>query len=249
MPVFDGSQEWLLWMGCGLSYDPHGQEVARAMQRILDAAGVSWGVLAQETCCGEPGRRAGNEYLYMQLSEKVVEAFRQKKVRKVIACDPHCTRMLDVDYRQMPEYQALGVEVLHHSELLASLLPKLSLRSSAHAFTYHDPCYLARGRNITAEPRAILRAAGAPLAEMAHHGKRTFCCGAGGGQLFLAEDAPGRAERVNHRRFAEALATGASGVAVACPYCAIMLQDAASHAGRDGFPILDIAEIVAERLA
>jgi Fe-S oxidoreductase len=247
-PLFDGSQEWLLWLGCGLSYDPHGQEVARAMKRLLEAAGLSWGVLPQETCCGEPGRRAGNEYLYMQLSEKVIEVFSRTKARKLVACDPHCTRMFDVDYRQIPEYEALGIEVIHHAELLHCLLPSLRLTPSPAKVTYHDPCYLARGRGVTAEPRAVLRAAGATIAEMAHHGKRTFCCGAGGAQLFLAEDAPSESERVNHRRFAEATATGATTVAVACPYCPIMLKDAAAHAGRDDVAVLDIAEVVAARL-
>ncbi len=247
-PLFDGSQEWLLWLGCGLSYDPHGQDVARAMKRLLDAAQVSWGVLAQETCCGEPGRRAGNEYLYMQLSEKVVESLRQKKVKKLVACDPHCTRMFDTDYRQIPEFQQLGIEVLHHSELIHRLLPILPLEPSAQTVTYHDPCYLARGRGITQEPRAILEAAGARITEMAHHAERTFCCGAGGAQLFIAADTPGHADRVNHRRFAEVLATRATTVAVACPYCPIMLKDAASHARRDDIAILDIAELAASRL-
>ena len=247
-PLFDGSQEWLLWLGCGLSYDPHGQDVARAMKRLLNAARVSWGVLPQETCCGEPGRRAGNEYLYMQLSEKLVESFRQKKVKKLVTCDPHCTGMFDVDYRQIPEFQLLGIEVLHHSELIHRLLPSLPLQRSPQTVTYHDPCYLARGRGITHEPRAILRATGASIAEMPHHAKRTFCCGAGGAQLFIAEDTPGQANRVNHRRFAEVLATGASTVAVACPYCPIMLKDAAAHARRDDIAILDIAELVAGRL-
>jgi Fe-S oxidoreductase len=245
-PIYDGSQEWLLWLGCGLSYDPHGQDVARAMKRLLDAAQVSWGVLAQETCCGEPGRRAGNELLYMQLSEKLVENLRQKKVRKIVTCDPHCARMLDVDYRQIPEFQPLAIEVLHHSELLARLA--LPLRPSAQTVTYHDPCYLARGRGIMGEPRALLRAAGVSVTEMPHHGKRTFCCGAGGAQLFIAEDTPGHAERVNHRRFAEVLATGATTVAVACPYCPIMLKDAAAHARRDDVQVLDIAEILAAHL-
>ncbi len=249
-PRFDGSQEWLLWMGCGLSYDPHGQQVARAMQKILDAAGVSWGVLEQETCCGEPARRAGNEYLYLQLSEKLLKSFGQRKVKHLITCDPHCARMLDVDYRQIPEYEALGIRVEHHSEVIPRLLPSLRLRPEAARLTYHDPCYLARGRGITEEPREILRASGASIVEMEHHGKRTFCCGAGGAQLFLAEDAPGSQQpRVNHRRFAEALATGATTVAVACPYCPIMLQDAAAHAGRDDIAVLDIAEVVASRLA
>ncbi|MBI3667806.1 MAG: (Fe-S)-binding protein [Acidobacteria bacterium] len=249
-PIFDGSQEWLFWLGCGASYDPHGQEVARAMKRIFEAARVSWGVLEAETCCGEPGRRAGNEYLYLQVSEKLIEAFGQKKVKKLVTSDPHCARMFDVDYRQIPEFEGLGIRVEHHSELLARLLPSLALSPARESLTYHDPCYLARGRGITREPRSILESAGAEITEMPHHGKQTFCCGAGGAQLFIAEDVRGGEEkRVNHRRFEEVLATGAQTVAVACPYCPIMLKDAATHAGRDDIAILDIAEILARRLS
>jgi len=96
-PIFDGKQEWLFWLGCGLSFDPHGQAVALAMKQILDAAGVSWGVLARETCCGEPARRAGNEYLFLQLSEKLIETFANAQVKNIVSCCPHCTTMLDQD--------------------------------------------------------------------------------------------------------------------------------------------------------
>jgi len=248
-PLFDGSQEWLFWMGCGLSYDAHGQKVAQAMRKILDVAGVSWGVLAHETCCGEPARRAGNEVLFLQLSEALVEVFRSKKVRKIFSCCPHCTTMLDVDYRQVAAYQELGITVKHHSELISELLPRLPVAVSSERVTFHDPCYLARGRGITHQPRQILAACGVHVQEMEHSGTRTTCCGAGGAQLFIAEDTAARqAQRVNHLRFAEVMATGSPSVAVACPYCPIMLQDAAIHAGRDTMPIEDIAEILARHL-
>jgi Fe-S oxidoreductase len=249
-PIFDGSQQWLFWLGCGLSYDPHGQQVARAMARILNEAKVSWGVLARETCCGEPARRAGNEYLYMELSQQVIDSLRDKKAARILTCDPHCTRMFDVDYRQNWAFEEQGIEIRHHAEFLAQALPKLNLRPESKTITYHDPCYLARGRGITTEPRAVLRRIGVEIVELAHHGKRTFCCGAGGAQLFIADDKtelPGG--RVNHRRFAEVEATGASTVAVACPYCPIMLRDAAQHARREDIQVLDIAELVAARLA
>jgi Fe-S oxidoreductase len=250
LPVFDGSQQWLLWMGCGASYDPHGQDVVRAMAKILDSSGVSWGVLARETCCGEPARRAGNEYLYMELSQQVIDLLRDKEVRNVLTCDPHCARMFAADYRQNAAFAELGIEIRHHAEFLHELLPKLDLRPESRKVTYHDPCYLARGRGITAEPREVLRRIGGELVEMEHHGKRAFCCGAGGAQLFIADDKvelPGG--RVNHRRFAEAEASGASTVAVACPYCPIMLKDAAQHAKREDIQVLDLAELVAERLS
>jgi Fe-S oxidoreductase len=249
-PVFDGSQEWLFWLGCGLNFDPHGQAVASAMKEILDAAGVSWGVLARETCCGEPARRAGNEYLYLELSGKVIESFRNSKVKKVLSCDPHCTMMLDRDYRQVAAYNELGIHVVHHSEFIATLMPKLPLQASSQFIAYHDPCQLARGRGITQQPRQILERCGALLREPEHRGENTFCCGAGGAQLFITDDRREEAkERVNQRRFAEIMETKPSAVAVACPYCPIMLRDAAGRAKRDDVPILDLAEIVVSRLS
>ncbi len=249
LPAFDRETEWLLWLGCGCSYDPHGQEVVSAMRKILDASGISWGVLPSETCCGEPARRTGNEYLYYELSERVIGSLRSSRARKIVTCDPHCARMFDSDYRQLPEFRDLGIEVVHHTELLSRLLGSLPLEPAKATVTLHDPCYLARGRGVTAEPRDVLRAAGADLVEMRHYAQSTMCCGAGGGQLYIADDSvelPGG--RVNYRRFEEAAATGADTVAVACPYCPIMLRDAAGYAGRDEVRIADVAEIVAERL-
>ena len=219
------------------------------MKEVLNAAGISWGVLPRETCCGEPARRAGNEYLYLQLSEKLIETFRNNKVKKILSCCPHCTMMLDRDYRQIAAYKQLGIRVIHHTEFLVEILPKLSLKPSLQTVTFHDPCQLARGRGITEEPRWVLDACGVSLKEPGHHGENTFCCGAGGAQLFLADDRrEENRERVNQRRFAELLKTKATTVAVACPYCPIMLRDAAGHAKRDEVAILDLAELVASRL-
>ena len=248
-PIFDGSQEWLFWLGCGLSFDQHGQEVAAAMKKILDAASVSWGVLARETCCGEPARRAGNEYLFMQLSEKVIEAFTNARVKKIVLCDPHCTTMLDKDYRQIPSYAELGITVVHHTEFIAEMLPRLPITPAALPATYHDPCYLARGRGTTAEPRKILHSCGIALVEPEHHGRNTQCCGAGGARLFITDDKREQTKhRVNELRFAQLAATKASTLAVACPYCPTMLRDAANRAQRDDLEIVDVAEIVARSL-
>jgi Fe-S oxidoreductase len=248
-PIFDGSQEWLFWLGCGLSFDQHGQAVAQAMKQILEAAGISWGVLPRETCCGEPARRAGNEYLFLSLSEKLIETFENARVKKIVSCCPHCTTMLDKDYRQIASYARHGVRVVHHTELMAELLPRLTLKPSRVMATYHDPCYLARGRGITAAPRQILRACGVSVTEAAHHGQNTLCCGAGGAQLFVADDQRSQGkERVNQLRFAELAETRATTVAVACPHCPTMLRDAANHMQRDDVEILDLAEIVAKGL-
>ncbi|MBZ5668967.1 MAG: 4Fe-4S dicluster domain-containing protein [Acidobacteriia bacterium] len=248
-PTFDGTQEWLFWLGCGLSFDQHGQAVAQAMKQILDFAGVSWGVLPRETCCGEPARRAGNEYLFLELSEKLIETFETARVKKLVSCCPHCTTMLDKDYRQIASYAKLHVGVMHHTELIAELLPRLPIKPSVVRATYHDPCYLARGRAITAAPRKILRSCGISVTEAAHHGQNTQCCGAGGAQLFVADDQRGQGQaRVNELRFAELVETKTSTVVVACPYCPIMLRDAANHIQRDDVEIVDLAEIVAKTL-
>lgn len=248
-PLFDGSQEWLLWLGCSLSFDPHGRSVARAMKTVLEAAGASWGVLEHETCCGEAARKLGNEYLYLEMAEELIATFQENKVRKLVTCCPHCAAMFEADYRQIPAYAELNIEVRHHSELLAELLERLELAPEKEVVAYHDPCYLARARGIVEQPRAVLAACGAGVREMAHHGSRTFCCGGGGAQIFIADDREeAGAGRVNHHRFTEVAATGASTVAVACPYCPTMLRDAANHANRDDVEILDIAEIVANRL-
>ncbi len=248
-PIFDGSQEWLFWLGCGLSFDQHGQAVAVAMKQILDAAGVSWGVLARETCCGEPARRAGNEYLFLELSEKLIESFKNARVKKIVTSCPHCTTMLDKDYRQIASYAELNISVVHHTEFLTKLLPRLPIKPSAVTAAYHDPCYLARGRRITGEPRNILRACGVSLTEPENHGLKTQCCGAGGAQLFVADDQGEQGkERANQLRFAELVKSEATTVAVACPYCPIMLRDAANHAKRDDVEILDVAEIVAKSI-
>lgn len=249
LPLYEASSEWLFWLGCGCSYDPHGHEVVAAMRKILDAAGVSWGVLATETCCGEPARRAGNEYLYLELSEQVIDSFRSRGVRRIVTCDPHCARMFDRDFRQIEAFRALGIEVLHHTELLARLVDSLPVDAAAATVTLHDPCYLARGRGVTEQPREVLRALGANLVEMPRSGAGTFCCGAGGAQLYIADDSvelPGG--RVNDKRFEEAQATGAETVAVACPYCPIMLRDAAGRADGSEVRVADVAELVAERL-
>jgi Fe-S oxidoreductase len=219
------------------------------MRQILDAAGISWGVLARETCCGEPARRAGNEYLFMELSGKLVESFESARVKKIVTCCPHCTTMLDKDYRQIPSYARLKLKVVHHTEFLAELLPKLALKPSGVTATYHDPCYLARGRGITSVPREILHSIGVSITEAAHHGQNTRCCGAGGAQLFVADDKREQGQkRVNQLRFTELMDTKTATVAVACPYCPIMLRDAANNAKRDDVEILDLAEIVARGL-
>ena len=206
-------------------------------------------MLARETCCGEPARRAGNEYLFLELSQKLIESVGSAGAKKIVSCCPHCKTMLDKDYRQIASYAKLHLKVVHHTELIVELLPQLTLKPSGVVATCHDPCYLARGRGITTAPREILRSCGISVTEPAHHGQNTLCCGGGGAQLFVADDQRAQGQvRVNQMRFAELIETQASTVAVACPYCPIMLRDAANHIKRDDVEILDVAEIVAKSL-
>jgi hypothetical protein len=219
------------------------------MGRILDASGVSWGVLADEACCGEPARRLGNEALFQELSEKVTEALQRAQVKTLVTCCPHCTAMFDGDYRHRPDYAALGIRVLHHTEFLAAMLDRLPLIPDGGRVAFHDPCNLSRGRGLTAEPRVVLEACGASLVEPRERGTATLCCGAGGGQVFVGDEGrdPSRT-RVNIQRFDQLTTARPDAVAVACPYCPIMLRDAAQARGSD-VPVLDVAEIVARRLA
>jgi Fe-S oxidoreductase len=161
LPIFTPGDDVLFWMGCGMSYDPNGQRVAAAMRQVLDASGVTWGVLEQETCCGEPARRLGNEALFQELSGKLVASLERCGARTVVTCCPHCAVMLDGEYRDLPGYAALGVRVMHHTEFIAGMLDQLPLLPDGSTVAYHDPCNLARGRGLTAEPRRILEACGA----------------------------------------------------------------------------------------
>jgi Fe-S oxidoreductase len=250
-PIFDGSQEYLFWLGCGNSYDPHGQAVAKAMAEIFTEFGVSWGVLDAETCCGEPTRRAGNEALFLDLSDRLLGVFRQRRVREIVTCCPHCTTMFDQDYRQLADFSELGIRVRHHSQFLAGAFHDSPVVPSQQDVAYHDPCYLARWNGVVDEPRELLRACGVTVKEPRHNRRDTSCCGAGGGQIFVADDSQDHGkERINGLRLEELSRAGTRRIAVACPYCHIMLQDAAlqRREGEEALEIKDLAEIVADRL-
>ncbi len=237
----------LYWTGCAVSYDPLAQRTARALVKLLRAAGVNFAVLGdEERCTGDVARRAGNEYLYFELASANVETLDALKPARIVVTCPHCLHNI------AKEYGAFGgnYEVVHHSELIAVLIAQGKLPESASAsrwsnVTFHDPCYLARHNDVAEAPRSVLESAGAPLIEMPRNRKNSFCCGAGGAQ-FWKEEEPGDG-KVSAERYREAAATGADALAVGCPFCMRMLEDAGSET--DGGPqVLDIAEIVAERL-
>ena len=238
--------EYLFWVGCAGAYDAAGQRVSQSLVKLLNAAGVSFAILGEEeTCTGDSARRLGNEYLFATLAEANVETLNGYKVKKIVTNCPHCLNTLK------NEYPAFGgnFEVVHGAELAARLIAegRLKLKQEVKAeVTYHDPCYLARYNGQVAAPRAVLAAVpGLSLKEMDWSGEAAMCCGAGGGRFWLEEKI---GKRINHERFEQATATGAQAVAVACPFCNVMLNNAAGETGHEGFATHDVLELAAKAL-
>lgn len=238
--------EMLWWVGCAPATDPRAQKTARAFARVLAAAGVNFSVLgSQERCTGDAARRSGNEYLFAELAQANVATLNRFAPRRIVTTCPHCLHTLK------NEYPAFGgrYTVLHHTQLLQELLEAGRLNPApvgpTTSTTFHDPCYLGRQNGEYEAPRVSLRNAGTSLAEMPRRRARSFCCGAGGGQLWKEEEAG--QQRVSEARVAEAQATGARTLAVACPFCLLMLSDAARQGGK-AMEVRDVVEILAERL-
>jgi len=310
LPLFDGTQEYCLWLGCMGGYDPKGREIIADFARVMNYLGASYGVLRKEKCTGDPVRRLGNDLLFQQLAEENLRSLAENKVKKIITICPHCVRTIQEDWK---EY-GTPPPVEHHSEFLARFAHKLPSRAVGHSsegaggfnprrspaaqkgalapettssiaanvpahslasnvsghdfsradkaanisgplgpagnvtspekIVFHDPCYLGRYRNVYDEPRAVVALAG-ELVEAPRNHERSFCCGAGGGLAFLGEET---GERVSHVRAAELVATGATTVATACPFCNSMFRDALAESG-DGAPqLMDIAQLTARGL-
>lgn len=238
--------EYLFWVGCLGSYDAAGQKASRALVQLLKAAGVSFAILGtEESCCCEAARRLGNEYLFQTAAEGIIGLLKEAGVKKIITNCPHCHNTLKNEY---PDFGG-AFEVVHGTELVAALLAQGRLRMErpvALEAVYHDPCYLSRFGGPKDAPRAILDAIpGLSRREPERHGEATLCCGAGGGQFWL-EERPGR--RFSHERLEQVLATGATTVAVGCPYCRVMLGNAASDTGRGEVKVADVLELAAQAL-
>jgi Fe-S oxidoreductase/nitrate reductase gamma subunit len=248
--------EVLYWIGCAGSYDRRAQRVASAVVKLLKHAGVNFAILGrEEKCTGESARRLGDEFLFQELAQANIATLARFKVRKILTHCPHCLNSLLKDYRQFGGQYA----VIHHTQFISQLIKEGRLKvpgsdgqhkDPADLVTYHDPCYLARVNGIHKAPREVLRTAlGATsepveFREMPRNREKTFCCGAGGGRMWMEEDPK---QRVSTVRAKEALATGAKTVAVGCPFCLTMITDgvaAQDHSAR----VLDVAEILAERL-
>ncbi|HEY3352502.1 MAG TPA: (Fe-S)-binding protein [Polyangia bacterium] len=237
-----GKAEWLYFIGCAGCFDDRVKKTTQTMVQILNAAGVDYAVLGlEEGCCGDPARRAGNEFLFQMEAEANVEVFKQYDVKKIVTACPHCLHVLK------NEYPAMGgsYEVIHHSQLLLDLVEKGRVaidQRFAPSLTYHDPCYLGRWNGQYDTPRALLeRMSRDGVRELGHRRERSFCCGAGGGRMFLEEKAP----RVNRRRTDEILAAGVEAAAVACPFCTIMVTDGTKDADvEDKLKVLELSEIL-----
>ena len=235
--------EILWWVGCAPATDARAQKTARAFAEILNKAGVKYAVLGEgEQCTGDSARRAGKEDLFFALASANVEMLNEINPPRIVTTCPHCLHTLK------NEYPAFGgnYTVIHHTQLINELIGagKLKLkRDGALKATFHDPCYLGRHNQVIDAPRLVLENVGANLIEMPRHGMQSFCCGAGGAQMWKEEEHG--VERVSANRFAEAQATGAQTIAVGCPFCMVMLNDARKDANSE-IEVLDVAEIVAQ---
>ncbi len=245
-PFEQGSTEYLLYVGCAGSFDSRSKHVSVALAQLLDKAGISWGILGKdEKCCGDSVRRLGNEFVFDRMARENVAMFREKGVTKVITQCPHCFTTLKNDYRQY----GLELEVIHHSELLRNLVQdgnlKLNKTASGLGTTVvHDSCYLGRHNDLYDAPRELIEAAtGTAPAEMERNRANAFCCGAGGGRMWMEEHS---GERINLTRVKEALEEKADTICVACPYCLTMFGDGLKDVKADNVRVLDVAEVLAE---
>ncbi len=249
VPVLvDGDEppEVLYWVGCAGSFDDRAKKISQALARVLQSAGVSFAILGpRELCTGDPARRMGNEYLFQTLAEQNVDTLHAAGVRTIVANCPHCFNTLRNEY---PQFGG-DFEVLHHTELLAKLVADGVIKLTQDVqtlLTYHDPCYLGRHNDVYEGPRRLLAAVpGVRSIEMPRHGSRALCCGAGGARMWMEERL---GKRIEQERTDEAASTGADTLAVACPYCLIMLDDGVRSRG-DQTSVLDIAQILERSVA
>lgn len=238
--------EVLFWVGCAGSFDDRYKRVTQAFAGILDAAGIKFAVLGnEEGCTGDPARRAGNEFLFQMQAMNNIQVLNGYGIKKIVTACPHCFNTLKNEY---PELGG-NYEVVHHSAYLLDLLETGRIKVEGGSFrgkkiTYHDSCFLGRANNIYEAPRSVLEALEADLVEMKRSRSRGLCCGAGGAQMFK-EPEKGRKD-INVERTEEALATGATTIAVACPFCMTMMSDGVKAKNRENdVQVKDLAELIA----
>ncbi|OGS51262.1 MAG: hypothetical protein A3K65_08580 [Euryarchaeota archaeon RBG_16_68_12] len=243
---FKRGMDLLLFVGCTAAYDPRVREVARSIARVLEASGVTFGVLGNdETCCGDPALRIGDKDLFEALARQNLETFRRRGVDRVVAVSPHSYNVLKKEYPKL----GAAPEVEHYTQLLARLVDedRIPMRAGGGSVvTYHDPCYLGRHNGVYEEPRKVLESVpGVTLEEMGRTKANSLCCGGGGGRIFLETPAN---ERFSTIRVAEAERTGANVLCSACPYCVLNLEDSAKTGAKGPLAVKDVAEVVAGAL-
>ena len=242
--------EVLFWVGCAGSFDQRAQKITKAFATILQKVGVKFAILGkEEACTGDPARRAGNEFLFQMMAYQNIQILNGYGIKKIVTTCPHCFNTLK------NEYPELGgtYDVIHHTTFLQELIDqgKIKLKEGGtykgKKISYHDSCYLGRSNNIYEAPRKVLEALEGELIEMKRCRSNGLCCGAGGAQMFK-EDEPGD-KRINIERTDEALETGASVIASACPFCNTMMTDGVKNREKEGsVAVLDIAEMIAESM-
>jgi len=247
-PFKAGETDYLFFVGCAGSFDSRNKHVTVALASILDAAGVSWGIFGrEEQCCGDSVRRLGNEFVFDKMAKENVALFKERGVTRIVTQCPHCFSTLKNDYRQY----GLEVEVVHHSQLIAQLVEqgklKLPKQAEQGKIVFHDSCYLGRHNDTFEAPRAVLKAAtGKAPAEFERNQENGFCCGAGGGRMWMEEQI---GSRINLERVKEALKQQPDTLCVSCPYCMTMMEDGLKDEGAEQVRVKDIAEVMAEAIA
>jgi len=244
--------EILFWVGCSGSFDQRAQKITKAFALILEKVRIKYAILGkEEMCTGDPARRAGNEFLFQMMAYQNIQTLNNYGIKKIVTACPHCFNIFK------NEYPPLGgnYEVVHHTVFLQHLIDEGKIRLSAGSgpfkgkkITYHDSCYLGRGNDIYEAPRKVLEALDAELVEMKRCRSKGLCCGAGGAQMFKEEEKG--ITRINFERTNEAISTGATVIAAACPFCNTMLTDGVKNVERESeIKVMDIAELVAATMS
>lgn len=242
------SPEILFWVGCAGSYDDRYKRVTKAFVKILNAVNIKFAVLGtEESCTGDPARRAGNEFLFQMQAMSNIQVLNGYGIKKIVTACPHCFNTIKNEYAELGG----NYEVIHHSAFLQQLINERKIKLEGGGsfkgkkITYHDSCFLGRANNIYEAPRSVLEALDADLVEMKRCRTTGLCCGAGGAQMF--KDAEKGKKEINIERTEEALATGASTIAVACPFCMTMMSDGVKNKERESdVKVKDLAELIAE---
>ena len=236
----------LFWVGCAGSFDERAKRISKAFSEILTKVGIRFAILGQEeTCTGDPAKRAGNEFLFQMMAYQNIQVLNGYEIKKIVTACPHCFNTLKNEYPELGGHY----EVIHHTELLQDLINQGKIKISdaseykGKRITYHDSCYLGRANDIYEAPRAVLAALDIDLSEMNRSKKNGMCCGAGGAQMFKEEE--NGTERINSNRTKEALETGAEVIVANCPFCTTMLEDGVkSFEKQNEVKVLDIVELL-----